>query len=717
MTDFVSAFITDIVNNGIMPKSTKDIVPCDRFRRISGQTDKGAKRSISYWLRIEHDFAYGYAKDFKTGVERRFKSYNNDQNLSRSDIARIKAMLKARQAEQDAEIAARHAKIAQRAKNIWAAASVTGHSPYAESKKINPISARYQGQRLLISLHDTETLEIVSWQRIFPDGKKRFPFGGRKQGCSHAIGQINPAYPIVLCEGYSTGATIHEATKMPVVVAFDAGNLIHVAKALRKKYHTAQIIIAADNDESQTGQKAAKAVTEKIDNCIIVMPDVVGCDFNDIGLEATKKAFDGGGNTPSDGLRPQQNVPAVSSEWMENLITDQRNRMVATSTQNAILYMLHHEDFSGVFAYDEFKQACILKKCPPWQEIDDFDVCELTDIHITQASATLERYGLACGIDKCAKAIDVVADCNKFHSAREYFKTLKWDGVKRLETFCIDYLGTTQEKPEYLSFVFKKWLTAAVKRVMEPGCKFDHVLILESQMQGLYKSEFLKTLATFDGECYHTDSISMIEIDNKDTVMKMQGNLIVELAELSGFSKKEDNQIKNWLTQTKDEIRIPFARKIVNYTRQFVFAATTNNYDYLRDPTGNRRYWPLTVEKPIDIQAVKLIKEQLWAEAFQYWQDGLYLGPLPEENELAEFERAKRIQSDAWEDIVMTAVEKTGLDEFRTADVLAKMDLKTSDKNEKAIRRISAILKINGFQNEPRWDGKLKKSVRLWTKK
>ena len=724
MTDYISAFITDIVNNGIIPRDTKDIAPSDRFRRISAQNDKGHKKSLSYWLRIEHDFAYGYAHDFKTGLSRSFKSYNQDQSLTRADLARIKAMLKARQAEQDAIIADRQAKIAARAKNLWRNASPAGHSPYAVKKDINAKSAKYQGENLIISIHDPASadFEIVSWQVIKPNGIKRFPFGGKKQGCCHIIGQIDPTRPFVICEGYATGCTIHEATGLPVAVAFDAGNLLPVAKAMRVKYNYPIIIIAADNDQSGTGQKAAKAVAEKVANTKVITPDTIGADFNDLGLEATQAAFNGGGGIVSafDGsqLSKSDHSPAASNfdDWQSNLITDQRNRIVATSTQNAILYMLCHEDFKGVFAYDEFKQSCILKKCPPWQDLDKFEVTELTDIHITQASATLERYGIACGIDKCSKAIDVVAFENKFHSAREYFSKLEWDGIPRLETFCIDYLGTAQEKPEYLAFVFKKWMTAAVKRVMEPACKFDHVLILESQQQGVYKSQLLKTLATFGGECYHTDSVSLAELENKDTIMKMQGNLIIELAELSGFSKKEDNQIKNWMTQTKDEMRIPFARKIVSYPRQFVFAATTNNYDYLRDPTGNRRYWPLTVEKIIDIDAVKEIKDQLWAEAYKNYKDGLYLGPTEEENKLAEFERSKRLQSDAWEEMVMGIVERLGLDEFKTSDVLAKMDLKTTDKNDRAVRRIATVLKMNGFINEPRWDNTLKKMVRAWSK-
>lgn len=704
-----------------MPRSTNDVLPTSTFKRIAAQGDKGGKKSLSYWLRLEHDFAYGYAKDFKTGLETKFNTYNQDQNLTKADVARIKAILKARQAEQDAIIAERHAKIAKRAAYLWSIAQSTPQiHPYEAAKGIRATTARQLHGKLFIPLYDPKNgMEMVSWQNIDSEGNKRFPFGGKKHGCCHVIGQINPLEPIIFCEGYATGQTLAQATGRAVAVCFDAGNLLPVVKAFRAIYKTTPFIIAGDNDKSQTGQKAALAVVKAVANTTANICPQAESDFNDIGLEATKAAFNsGGGELPCvDGFQPSnsQKAPAVF-DWQAALIADHKGRMIATSTQNAILHLLHHDDFKGVFAYDEFKQTSILKSCPPWMEIDDFDVCDVTDIHITQASATLERYGIACGIDKTAKAIDVVADVNKFHSARLYFNGLQWDGVPRLETFCVDYLGTKQESAEYLAFVFKKWMTAAVKRIMEPACKFDHVLILESQKQGLYKSELLKTLATFGGECYHTDSVSLAELENKDTIMKMQGNMIVELAELSGFSKKEDNQIKNWLTQTKDEVRIPFSRKIAVYPRQFVFSATTNNYDYLRDPTGNRRYWPVTVEDVIDIKAVKIIKDQLWAEAVYWYEKGLYIGPTPEENELADYERQKRMQSDAWEEAVIGIVTRLDLDCFKTSDVLGKMDLKTNDKNEKAIRRISAILKMNGYTNEPMWDKNLRKNVRVWVK-
>jgi putative DNA primase/helicase len=720
--DFISKFTTAMVNGGIIPARTHDIIQSDRFRRIAAEGDRGGKRSISYWLKIERDFAYGYAKDFKSGLEIRFNSAATDENMTKADIARVKAIMKARKVEDDIRIAERHAKIAQRAKQKWALAQQSGTTPYLKAKNIPLASARIYGSAgaLFIPSYEfnRDKLEMISWQIIRANGDKEFPFGGKKG--FHLIGQIDPTKPIIICEGWATGVSIATALQRGVVVAFDAGNLLPTAKAIRSTYKATPIIIAADNDRPphHTGQKYANKVQKSVPDATIILPPNEGQDFNDLSPEAIKLAFgvgDGGGSLTSSDGDSQSPAPA-ENHWMANLSLDGKNRLIATSLKNSILYMLYHQDFMGVFAYDEFRQDTVILKCPPWMDENKFKVTPLSDISITQAAATLESYGLTPTIDKTAKAIDVVAMENKFHSAREYLTGLEWDNIPRLETAALEFFGSKEEAPEYLAFTFKKWMTAAVKRVMEPGCKFDHVLILESQKQGLYKSEFLKSLATFNGERYHTDNISLNDLANKDTILKMQGHLIIELAELSGFSRKDDNAIKNWMTQTLDEVRIPFARKTVTYPRQFVFAATTNNYDYLKDPTGNRRYWPITVDKHIDMELLEEIKPQLWAEAVSLYKSGLYIGPTLEENELAEKERAKRFQSDAWDEMVIKIVERIGLDEFTTQIILDQMGLKTTEKNESAVRRIASILRQNGFNNRPSWDSTARKTVRVWSK-
>lgn len=710
-----------MVNAGIIPHTTNDIVPTvDRhFRRVRSSSDRAVKKSISYWLNIEYDFAFGYAHDFKTGQELRFNTYSDDKNLTRADLERIKSIIKIKQLEEDKLTAERHAKIAQRANKVLANTVLGVHTPYTTRKQIDHSKTLSIGENVIVPIYEfgiSGNLELVSWQTIYPDGIKKFPFGGKKKGCFHIIGQIEPSKPIIICEGYATGQTIYEATSHAVVVALDAGNLFPVAKKFRDKYQKTSIIIGADNDISGTGQKAAQEIQKKISNTTVILPLEAGKDFNDIGIEETRHLF---GIQESDGedlISIESQQLAVSDYWQSNLITDTQRRIIPHSIQNCILYLLEHEDWKGCFVYDEFKQQTFMVKCPPFMIENEFKVQTVNDRIITQTAATLERYGLNSGVDRTAQAINVVAYENKINSAQNYFNSLQWDGEERLRSLFIDYFHAKEEDPQYLAMIGKKWMTAAVKRIFEAGCKFDHVLILESQKQGLFKSSALRTLASFNGECYHTDSVSVMDYANKDAIKRMQGNLIIELAELSGFNKQDDNAIKNWFTQQVDEVRLPYERIVSKFPRQFTFVATTNLYDYLKDPTGNRRYWPVTVGGYIDIDGLEKVKEQLWAEAVWLYKKGYYIGVTPSENDMADIERAKRLSRDAWDSNIMKIVQNLGLDEFRIDDILDKMDLKTTEKNDKSIRRISGILKMNNYENRPTWDSKAKRTVRVWSK-
>lgn len=717
MTNFVSKFLTKIVNDGIIPANSHEILPTERFKSIKSSTNRGGKKSISYWLRIESDFAYGYAIDFKLGIESRFNSARNDPSMTKADIQRVNAMTKAKKAEEDLKIAERHNKIAERARHNWELCEIGRETPYTKNKGIKKLNTvgLFSNNQLFVPVYDNfANPEMVSYQLIRPNGDKKFPFGGKKQGCFHIIGQINPTQKTIICEGFATGASIYEALRPnvdAVIVSFDAGNIPNVVKEFKKVYHNTPIVIAADNDENGTGLKYAKKAQKSTPDVSIVMPDTIGADFNDLTHTQIKSYF----STMDDdgGFQSQISVaPITSASWESFIITDAKNRIVSTSLQNTILYLMHHQDFAGCFAYDEFKQEVIIKKCPPFVQECDFKPQVLSDVQITQTASCLESYGIASSIERVSKAIDVVGDKNKFNSIREYFENLKWDKTPRLDTFLSSDLKCSQESPQYLSFIFKKWMTAGVKRVYEAGCKFDHILIVEGEKQGLYKSSFLRELGTFEEECLYTDSILISELSNKDTIINVQGNIIVELSELSGFSKQEDDVIKSWLTRQIDETRLPYARKSSKFPRQFIIAATTNNTEYLKDPSGNRRYWPFTIDEAIDIDFVRSIKYQLWAEAVHHYKAGLYIGPTPEENVLADIERKKRMATDPWESQILEIIK--GLDEFSLQFVIDNMNFKTTEKTMRVSKRISNILKMNGFINRVR---RIKdKSVRVWSK-
>ena len=734
-------FINKLDRAGVHIKNPSEIVESKTFKRTQSNTDRAGKKSISYWYVEDETGGFGYARDFKTGAETTFaSSHKDDGTFSTTDRQRMQAMFQQKKAEQAAEITRLHCLVAEKAAVKFAQASTDGTTPYCTAKGIRKHSARVYGKNtLFIPIY--EGYELVSWQYIYSDGTKRFPFGGKKMGCFHIIGDIKPDKPVALCEGFATGASIHEATGLPVIVAFDAGNLYPALKTFRKN-HDNHVIICADNDQNRVGQTKGFEISKKDKNTSLKTAPHMGTDFNDIDREQIISIIghDGGNDenmnlNPSYDVSPKETtlsiVPADHSpevpeeyptknetaDWQDDLSLDQKMNIVPNSLRNAILFIQNHHELKGIFSYDEFRRAEIIVRCPPWEYERNFQIKELDQVVIAQCTAWLEGLGIKITTAMAMDAIRVASHENSFHPARNYFRSLRWDGVARLDTWLKEYLNVSdRHNAEYLAEVGKKWLTAGVNRVFEAGCKFDHMIVLESEKQGLYKSTALRELATFGGVSYHTDSVSLAAITDKDNLSKLRGCLIVELAEMDGFEGARSGAVKNWISLQEDRMRKPYARSIESFPRQFIFAGTTNETEYLKDATGNRRFWSLTVTKAIDIDKLNAVKDQLWAEAVHEYEGGLYLGLSPEMEKVAEKERDKNTTTDAWDDIVLKAVAKTRLDEFRVQDVMEAMGLKTYEQNATAVRRIGDILRTNGFTNAARWDSKRKKSVRTWAK-
>jgi predicted P-loop ATPase len=198
---------------------------------------------------------------------------------------------------------------------------------------------------------------------------------------------------------------------------------------------------------------------------------------------------------------------------------------------------------------------------------------------------------------------------NSFHPVRDYLDSLEpWDGVRRTDSWLIEF-GGAPDTP-YVRAVSRIVLTAAVRRVYQPGCKFDEMMILESP-QGLGKSTALKTL------CPNLDWFSdnfNLDGDSKRMIEQTSGKWIIEAGELNGMSARDHNGLKQYLSSPIDEARMSYARESTRRAREFIIIGTTNDTQYLRDHTGDRRYWPIRVQK-FDVESLAAVRDQLWAEA------------------------------------------------------------------------------------------------------
>lgn len=208
--------------------------------------------------------------------------------------------------------------------------------------------------------------------------------------------------------------------------------------------------------------------------------------------------------------------------------------------------------------------------------------------------------------DMVTDAIMRVAGDHSVNPPRDYFSALVWDQIPRLNSWLHRVFGVPDD--ELHQAIGSNWLKGLVKRVMRPGCQFDEVLALESP-QGWLKSSSIRIL----GQPWHVETTH--SIDNKDFYLILAQNVIVEFSEGEIFDRASVNKLKAEVTKTEDQVRPPYERGIVKFKRSCVFAVTTNKLE-LKDDTGNRRWLPVTLEKPADVEWLKENRDQLFAEAF-----------------------------------------------------------------------------------------------------
>lgn len=258
----------------------------------------------------------------------------------------------------------------------------------------------------------------------------------------------------------------------------------------------------------------------------------------------------------------------------------------------------------------------------PWKQVKD-GWSSTDEAQLKQSIA--ENYGGLYGPSKMQDALEATAAARAFHPVRDYFKLLPpWDGIERLDTLLVDYLGA--DNTDYTHAVTRKTLVAAVRRTKIPGTKFDQVLTLVGP-QGIGKSTIWAKLA---GQWF-SDDLAISDMKDKTAAEKLAGNIIVEIAELAGMRKTEAEQVKSFISRTTDKFRPAYGRTIEVYPRECILVATTNAQDgFLRDPTGNRRWWAVNVAGHGHASVHKIDQatiDQIWAEAKHYEAKGetLYL--------------------------------------------------------------------------------------------
>ena len=355
-------------------------------------------------------------------------------------------------------------------------------------------------------------------------------------------------------------------------------------------------------------------------------------------------------------LMAQERLEEVSrdfaeTDWFKTLSKNNQTGVFKSTIDNVWVILENDPNLKGKFALNEFAGRGEVLGSLPWEQSsrrrywDDNDNQGLYWY--------LEKYYQITGNGKIDGALSLHSVKHSFNDVRDYLRALQWDGTPRLDTLLVNYLGA--EDDLYTRIVTRKAFTAAVARAMDPGCKYDTMLIL-SGPQGIGKSTLLDKMS----RGWFNDSIRTFE--GKEASELLQGVWLVEISELDAFRRTDVARIKQFLSLRVDRFRAAYGRHVKELPRCCVFFGTTNTDEYLSDDTGNRRFLPVDVG--ISLPAKNIWQDldgeidQLWAEAVVRWRVGETVHLPDEIEQSARTRQEEHRERDAQEGIILDFIEQ-----------------------------------------------------------
>lgn len=374
------------------------------------------------------------------------------------------------------------------------------------------------------------------------------------------------------------------------------------------------------------------------------------------------------------------------ANWERSLVRDKKGK-IKINSENVMLILRNDKDLASI-SYNELEYSPWIKEQAYWvqgkadRRFKEVDEDWILDHFERKYKMVKKEYILS--------KLNMRISENRFNPVRDYLNTLSWDGTPRIEKLLIEYLGV--EDSIYTREATRKVLIAAVKRIYEPGCKFDECLVLVGK-QGIGKSQIIKKL----GGKWAKDSLTTY--DGKQPMEALRGAWIMEIAELAAMKKAEGERVKHFKTQEEDVYRPAYGKYIEDFPRQCIFIGTTNTHDFLKDPTGNRRYYPMTTDKSkitkdLWTELTKAEVDQIWGEAIHYYKQGERLQLSSEAEKIAEEKRKIHTEQIPYQESLKEYLDMPVPEDWGAYSLLKRRDYINSVTKEGTPRNKICVLEI-----------------------